>query len=489
MTKEIEQKMELDPNFQPIETFEKLHDKKVKEMSRREMLATGIIPFAASITAPSILTALASSKANAQSAEDCKKVGAAPLSPIVTLSLAGGAMMTGEWMPRTKDLNLLSSYSQLGWGRAPGVDQEFKPDSSGRRATFYQGCPFLTGIRSVASSTTLLGTHFLGIACRSGDDSQMNPQGIGGLVEKAGRSGSLLQHLGQSRSITGAAHQPSLIPPSAPLVVTSQNDIDGSLGFRGTLDTLSEAQQAKMMRTIASLSKGQAEKLLNQTGGGVLEKLMGCANTENANLIANQSNLDVTPLNEARVSQLYNIQANTARNSDAFVKASVVTNVLKANAATGNIVMGGMDSHNGTRTATDGNMLRVGMEAGRILEAAVALQKRVFLYITTDGGQGGPQSNDAGAIWTNDRGLAGAAFIIAYDPAQESKLSTTQLGYFTEGQAAAEDTIWGNDVARMAQVVFLNYLSWDNQFSLLESVIGRKFEPHQIDKVRVLFNK
>lgn len=489
MTKEIEQKMEQDPTYQPIETFEKLHDKKPKDMTRRELLATGIIPFAASLTVPSIFSALSSSKAYGQASEaDCKKVGAAEISPVINFSLAGGAMLTAEWMPRGKDLSLLTSYSRLGWGRAPSVDQEFKADTSGKKATFFSGSPFLIGVRSIASATTLEATHFIGICCRSGDDSAMNPQGIGGLVEAAGHKGDLINIMGTARTSTGGSNAPSLIPPSSPLVVTSSNDIAGALGFRGTLDLLSDAQQAKMMRAIANVSNHQAVNLISQSGGAALQKLMGCANIENSNLIANQGNLDVSARANAQVAQIYGLNANTAPGAQASIRADILYNVLKKSASSGVISEGGHDSHNGTRTATDANLLRVGTEVGRMLETAVALRKRLFLYVTTDGGQGGPESNDGGAPWTNDRGIAGAAWIIAYDPEQKSKATTTQLGYFTEGQAAAEDTVYGNDVSRMAQVVFLNLLSWDNQFHLLETVLGRKFESHDIDKVRVLFN-
>lgn len=488
MTKEIEQKMEADPNYQPLETFEKLHNTKPSDMSRRELLATGIIPFAASIAAPSFISALAASSASAANELDCKKVAAVPLCPIINMSLAGGAPLGGEWLPRDKGLQLLPSYSLMGGGKSPSVDSEFKKDATQKQATFYAGSAFLTGVRSVASQESLLKTHFIGVPCRAGDDTAMNKQGIGGMVTAAGRTGDLMKVLGTNRSATGASNQPAMITPPAPLVVTNQNDINGALGFNGTLDSLSDAQQAKMMRTIASLASHQATNLVNQSGGEVLQKLMGCANIENADLIANQGNLDVTPLNNARMSTLYNINQNTNTGSAAFVKASVAYNVLNSKASYGSLVEGGCDGHNGTRATMDARLLQIGMEVGRLIESAVALDKKLFLYITTDGGMTGPESNDPGSAWASDRGLMGCGYIIAYDPKQESRASTTQLGYFTSGQAAAEDTVWGSDVERWAAVVFLNYLSFNNQLNLLETVIGRKFEPTQIDAVRVLFH-
>ena len=488
MTKEIEQKMEADPNFQPLETFEKLHDTKPGDMSRRQLLATGIIPFAASIAAPSFISALAASSASAASELDCKKVSAAPLCPILNMSLAGGAPLGGEWLPRDKGQQLLTSYSLMGGGKSPSVDSEFKKDTNGKQATFFAGSAFLTGVRSVASQETLLQTHFIGVPCRAQDDSQMNKQGLGGMVMAAGRSGDLMKILGQNRSATGATNQPAMVTPPSPLVVNSQNDINGALGFNGTLDSLSDDQQAKMMRTIAGLASHQATNLVSQSGGAVLQKLMGCASEENANLIANQGNLDVTPLNNARMRTLYNINQNTNQGSAAFVKASVAYNVLQSKAAYGSLVEGGCDGHNGTRATMDARLLQIGMEVGRLIESAVALQKKLFLYITTDGGMTGPESNDAGSPWASDRGLMGCGYVIAYDPKQESRATTTQLGWFVNGQAAGDDTVWGSDVERWAAVLFINYLSFNNQLSLLESVIGRKFESNQIDSVRVLFH-
>ena len=95
---------------------------------------------------------MSASSARAATELDCKKVAAAPLCPILNMSLAGGAPLGGEWLPRDQGLQLLPSYSLMGGGKSPTADFEFKKDTTGKQASFFSTSSRVIRLVSPASA-------------------------------------------------------------------------------------------------------------------------------------------------------------------------------------------------------------------------------------------------------------------------------------------------------------------------------------------------
>jgi hypothetical protein len=510
--KKLEQ-LEGQPNERsapPIETFEKLHEKPVDKMTRRELIASGLIPMVGTIAAPSILSMLAPHSAQAQELQ-CKVAGSTDWCPFMSFNMAGGYASSANFLPTGKDGGLLpvnqdgsGGYSMLGMGSRPDIATEFKADSTNQQTLFYADSQLLAGVRlellriaglaalsapsKLAVENVLKNTSFIGVCMRAQDDSATNKVNISGLVQLGGLSGKLVNGLGQSNTLVGTSELAAITQPAAALVVNNQSSIEGALGFDGVLASLSAPQQTNMMRTISSISGAQALRYINNTGGSILQQLMGCANKDNTNLVSNQGNLDISPLMNADVALAWMINANTNRGDSNFVRASIAYNVILGNASTGGITEGGNDYHNGSRTSGDAKDMANGITLARLLATAAILNKKLFTHMTTDGAVRSPISAIAGGPWASDNGAASVQYVVAYDPSGKSHSSGTQISYFNPSQAAADDFgPFGTAQERASAAVYVNYLSFNNQLGIIEQVLPRLFNSVEIDQVLKLY--
>ena len=394
---------EMDSDIPKSETFENLHGTPV---TRRDFLSTGLIGFSGSLVLPSFLTLLA--RSGYAQAEDilCKTTGGGDMCPFISIKLAGGAAMSANFLPLDKGLQLLPSYSKMGMGAGASVpvDYEFA-----NRAPFYAASGMLAGIRANASAKTLLNSNFVGTCVRSQDDSAGNKFDITGLVANAGLSGKILPNLGRTATETGVSNSFAYVRPPAPLIVGRYEDVVGSLGVSGSLATLNQGQKSKLFRTIQSISNTQAVAVQSMTGGSLLARLLGCANADNTNLIANSSALNIDPLSNAAFAAVWGLNANTNKSSQDFVFATMVYNALNGNASTINLEMGGFDYHNGTRTSGDAKDMEAGNVIGRVLQSLAVMGKKGFIVVTSDGSVTSADSAVAGSPWMSDRGTAGSA--------------------------------------------------------------------------------
>ena len=460
------------------ETFEKLHTKPV---TRRDFLASGLIGFSARLALPTFLTMLAKSQSVEAQEYICKVVGGATLCPFISLKLSGGASLSGNWLPRDKGLQPLASYSLMGGGTAPPVTYEFA-----NLAPFYAFSQILLGIRTRASLLTLANTNFVGSAVSSQDDNSTNKSDLTGLVIAAGSVGTLLPNLGKANTITGANAMPAYTPPPAPLIVGSYDDLPGSLGVQGSLGTpnLSQPQQSNLFKTIQSISATQALAVQNMSSGSLLARLLGCANKGNTNLISNVAGLGIDPLSNPAFSAVWGITANTNKSSQTFVFASMVFNCLNQNAGTANLEVGGFDYHNGTRTSGNAKDLEAGNIIGQILQSCAVMGKKAFVAVSSDGSVSSENSaaSDGTPVWASDRGIAGASYMLGYDPIPHI-MKSSQLGAFTNGQAADTTFMTGGSAEVNAGAVFANYMSFNGKLNLFEQFLPRVFSIAELDSV------
>lgn len=427
-----------------------------KPVTRREMLAAGVIPFAARLVAPAWGSLLFAQDAVAQTA---------PWIPIVTINLSGGYSAAGNWLPMDAGGQPLRSYGQLGAGTVPAFVTEF---GTTRWSANSANAGMLAGIRATAAAS-IPNTSFVAIPVKSNDDSSGNPLAIEGMLQKAGVGGSLIPMLGTRNTATGQNNAAAVLRPAAPLIVNSLQAITGSLGYAGALgNTLSAAQRGELARVIDSLSQEQAKKFMALPAGAQINAAVTTAGTKTTGLIAG-GGAGVDPRADAQgaaLNTLWGINANTAANNAALVQASIVYNVLKGNAGAASIDLGGYDYHGNARAQTDGQDRTAGVLIGRIMESARILNTPVFIYISTDGAVSSAESANAGVNWQNDHGISSALYMFAYNPLAKPITTANQVGQYTQGQAADTAFITGGSPALAAAAVLANYLQLNNKVGM-----------------------
>ena len=460
------------------ETFEKLHDK--KPVTRRDFLGAGLIPFGATLILPDWLRIMANAGVAEAAELVCKGSGASDLCPFIGIKLSGGAAMSSNFVPMDQGRQLLSSYTKMGLGNGGSLrlSNEFA-----NNAPFFTDSQILAGIRAGAQASTLRNSSFVGVCVRSQDDSAGNKFDITGLVAKAGLNGKILPGLGRANTETGVNNQYAYLRPSAPLIVGRFEDIAGSLGVSGSLAGLSAAQKSNLFRSIASLSASQAAKLSEYNSGKTLSQLVQCANRDNTTLISNTSALNIDPLANPAFAAIWGINNNTAKNSQNFVFASMVFNAINGNASTVNLEMGGFDYHNGTRQTGDTRDLEAGTVIGRVLQSLAVLGKKGFVVVTSDGGVSSAESASDTAPWMSDRGTAGTAYMIGYDPAGAHATKSFQLGHFNAGQTADDNFLTGASAELAAGAMFANYLAFNGKVGLVENFLPRVFSTDQLNLI------
>ncbi|MBX3021865.1 MAG: hypothetical protein KF799_09335 [Bdellovibrionales bacterium] len=452
--------------------------------TRREFLATGVIPFAAWAVGPSLGSLLLSAPAAEAQAANCLAAAGSGFIPFITLNLSGGPSLASQLV--VKDLNgaPLNSYTKLGQGSGPGISfnvtKEFgNVDFAGTAiGGNTQGLvsKFLTGVRDPLAngsrSAALNNTAFVWTAVALGDDTSANQLDISGLVVKMGLSGSKLPNLGTVDSVTGINQMPSLLPPPAPFRVGGVNDLTNALGYAASLNSLSKNQKTALARAISKLSGSQVRRIAASSGATVVGQLIECAGIRNVDLITTGGG-DVNPLAvggslTTELARIWGIQANDRRSQNA-VFACMVYNGISGNASTVNLNMGGYDYHDGTRATGDARDLAAGQVVGKILQTAAFLKKPVFVYVCADGATVSGDSITADSPWMSDRGIAGMQYILAYDPTKRPVTSSAQIGGFNNGQAADGKFPTGTSADLAAQAVFANYAAWNGRMDFLES--------------------
>lgn len=441
-----------------------------KPTNRREFLATGMIPFAAWAVAPSIARAA-----------DCAP--ASSYIPLITVNLAGGPSLASQLVVKNINGGNISSYTKLGLGSGPAlsfkVEKEFgKVEFAGEAiGGNTQGLvsKFLTGMRSPRGenvrNAALDNTAFIWSAVSLADDTSSNMLDITGMAIKMGLAGGKLPNLGRSDTSTGIGQKPAMIPPPAPFVVGSVDDLTNALGYSSALKTATIGQKTALARAISSLSGSQIQRIGQSSTFQVLNGLLECAGLRNVDLIA-AGNGDTNPFVvggtlSTEMLRIWGVNAND-RTSQNAIFGSMVYNGLVGNAATINLNLGGYDYHDGTRTTGDTRDGQAGQLIGKILETAALLKKPAFVYVCADGATVSGESATADGSWMSDRGIAGMQYVLAYHPVKRPETSGFQIGGFNDAQAADGKAPTSTSAELAAQAVFANYAAWNGRMDFLE---------------------
>jgi hypothetical protein len=404
--------------------------------------------------------------------------------PFITLNLSGGAALMMNYVPMDQGGNPLATYDNMGLGRTPTIEREFG------NATFAGGgvSKILEGIRASASVTTIGKTAFVGVCGRSGDDSDNNQLDASGMVMKAGLLGKNLPNLGtESGQSTGIGQSAAILAPPAPLVVQRFDDIANSLGDgsnpKDPFARFSALQRRELFQAMADIIGMQVKGLSNtRPAEKALAQQSACAAQGNLALVtSDKGNTD--PRKDTTVAGIWGLTPTSSASSQSTVFSSLVYNSLLGNAGAVGLEMGGFDYHGNSRASTDAKDRTAGVVIGQILETAAALGTKVFLYVTSDGSVRGAVSDAPGAQWTSDRGEAGGAYMISFDPAGRPATRSNQVNYFTSGQAAFDKGALKADPARTATAVFANYLSLQGKMGLFQTVAPNVFTTAELDQV------
>ncbi len=443
-----------------------------KPITRRDFLAHGMIPFAASIFMPNWMKLLSPENSLAQTITSCP-VANSSMIPFIQYNLSGGAGLMANYIPRDAAGNQLTNYSKMGLG-GPGVPEEIEfgnvPFAGNLNGVLIS--QVLAGIRATSSQATRDKTAFIGVCVRSKDDSRDNPFAMNGLAHLAGLAGTKLPHLGNQDTPTGIRQSPCFASPPSPLIVKSFNDIANSLTYTETLAQLNQKQKEKLTKLVSSLNTSQSKRLMASQAGSDIQKLIDCAGVKNNQLISEGAST-LSPVNDANVASVWGLNANTQPNNENFVLGSMVYNTLNGQAGSCSFDKGGYDYHGSTRAQTNAKDLEAGQAIGRILETAERMGKPVFLVVTTDGSVSSVDSTDRQAQFNSDRGSAGMMYVFMYSPSGRPSTNGFQIGHYTSAQAADDTTAVGNSAELATQAVFANWLKLNSRLDLFEKIITR----------------
>ena len=448
-----------------------------KPRTRREMLASGVLGFASTVTLPS----LGLWSKNVLAAPNCP----APtmpngMIPFISVQLSGGAAMSANFLPMDQGGQPLPSYSRMGLGdgNVP-IETEFGGAKFAGRTNAADAnsviSKFLVGMRETMG-TANTNTSFVGLCVRSRDDNDTNVFDPTGLLLHSGYQGSLMPHLdrGNKRSL------PAQIAPPAPLNVSSVEDMEKVLTFSGALNNagMNDLEKVKMAEMIAGLNSRQLSKLNRYPSGAATKDLFECAGIRNKELIS-QGGGDTNPFREGHAQRA----AFETLWGDQQLFGAMAYNNLLGQSGPAYYGLGGYDYHNGTRNTGDQRDEDAGRLVGRLLASAEILGRPLFIMVYSDGAAGSPESTDRAAPWTTDFGRTGAMYMLAYNPAGRPTVSTNQIGHFTAAQASDDKFIVGDDPERATMAVFANYCSLIGRMDLLESLPRRPFEASEIEQV------
>lgn len=481
------------------------HENHAKPMTRREMLAQGLIAGSGTVIAPSLLGLLmAPHKANAALSDDittllnaanCNVQNGAGKVPFICFDLAGGANLAGsnclvgqagDWR------NTLSTagYSKLGIagaavpnaGGTPG--QTFIDERLG--AGFHSLSAMLAGIATRAQASTMANVNGFVIAARSENDTSNNMHNPMYGIAKAGARGSLLSLIGSQNSDSGGNSMAPIMmidPTIRPTKIDRSTDCTG-LVDTGELSSLlpSKADTVAVMESISRISDMKltttapmpVDTLLGTPGDADAKKLVKCAYVKTANQAENFDSPDV--LNPKSTNDII-VGATTpaaifttAEFNGEFEKtASVMKLVINGYAGAGTIAMGGYDYHTGERGTGEMRDRRAGECIGAVLEYAARKAKPVMIYIFSDGSlssNGAIDNTMAGGgkpQWTGDNQGTACSLVLIYNPAGRPTLSKNQIGSFSAaGDVLTASSPAANAVNLLVETVIANYMNLHN---------------------------
>jgi hypothetical protein len=489
-----------------------LHPDHPKPVTRRQLLAAGLLGTQAYVLVPSVLAGLLAKPRTARAALDadiqalvkaCNISPGAGKIPFICFDLAGGANLTGSEAligGSGGQLDFLSTagYDKLG---LPGNMLPNSPNPGSATNNFidtslglawHSDGAILRGIHSKASAAAQAGTNGVAIAAVSSTDTSTNPHNPMYGIWMAGADGQLLTLIGTQATTSGGNSMApaALIDLSeTPSVIQQSSDVTGlvNTGQLGTMFPGDPQASVSVLESTARLSGGtDLSSFSGKLGAqGVqvfpgdaaadtsLKTAMLCGNAKAASLVDTFGNpASLNPDLDTNIVGAANSIFTAADYQDSDIKATaaVMKMVISGFAGAGTITLGGYDYHDSTRATGETKNFHAGVCIGACLEYARRMGKPLMVYVFSDGSlvsTGMADTSVAGRDkygWQGDSSTSANTFFLVYNPVSRPQLIQggpgNQIGcYNSDGSVNTSSSPAANAVNLLVQTVILNYMA------------------------------
>ena len=497
-----------------------LHPDHPRPVTRRQMLAAGLLGAQAYVLVPTALLGLGKPRtARAQLASDISQLvtscgisttGAGKI-PFICFDLSGGANLNGSEALIGGPGGQLDFLSTAGYDKL-GLPGNMLPNSPNPGSTsgnfidtslglaWHSDGAILRGVKSKASTGAMAGTNGVAIAAVSQTDTQDNPHNPMYGIWMAGANGSLLTLIGTEATTSGGNSEApmSLINLSAaPSVITQASDCTGLVNT-GQLGTMfpNAADAVAVLESTTRLSGGTVLSGGGGSGGFTTGTTLGDLTVMPGNGSADATLKTAMLCNYAKATALVNTFGNPAalnpdldtnivggsdsiftatdyQDPDIQATAAVMKMVVSGFAAAGTIVLTGYDYHDSTRATGETKNYHAGQCIGACLEYAKRMGKPLVVYIFSDGSLVSTGMVDDSAAgrgkygWQGDSQTSANTVFLVYNPNGRPALIQggpgNQIGsYNSDGSVNTSSSPAANAVNLLVQTVILNYMALHN---------------------------
>lgn len=447
-----------------------------KPTTRRDFISLGLAAGGAAVLAPTLGSFL-SERAQAQVMPASQNI------PFIVFDLAGGAALFANFLVGNQGgpEDLLTSYSKLGWNpRAATLNRKYGiPMPAG------QISQLLVGLESAASPQALDHFKFATLLHKGDVDTSVNPLSAASLVNSSTKLGKYIDRtLGLRNTISGGNSRYTLANDQYKAFYVSRiSELENSVGASVQLkNSLNDKTIFKLGRFLNRLSQVQSQKYLNQSITQDQLKTIDQHYHQSALKMSETFRADARQ--DSLFQKIYNISPQTDSSSQSALRASVVRAALMKQSGPAVITIDGCDYHDNTQTTGDLKDLEIGLEIGKVIEAAYQLKTPVFIQIITDGGIY-PAENSR--VWLGDTVDTCMSVMGYYNPDQAPQylLSHGQIGSYTNGQGVNRNTLIGDSPMHAGYAVFANYLSACGRIDDFKNTASGIFTPNELKNILV----
>ncbi len=480
-----------------------LHENHKRPVTRREMMAAGLISGPAVVMAPAWLAALLRpGKADAALSTDIAAIAqsACGLSttqkgakiPVVVFDLAGGANLLGSEALIGVQGGQQNFLSTAGFAKL-GVPGNMVPTSS----TFinselgllwHSDGAILRGIQSVTATSTRAGVNGAVFAARSENDTSNNPHNPMYALAKvmntamtpatSALKGQLLTLIGTQSSVSGGnsvAPAAYIDPTLQPTKIAQPSDATSLVSTASTADPVQVAMMESQARitggtgaTSYSGVLGNTQLMADATADAALKKNVRCSYVSSVYSTDSFSSSLLDPTKDTNIMSIFTA-AQISGDADIKKTASVMKLVVGGFAGAGTITLSGYDYHDSTRATGELRNFKAGQMIGAVLEYAARVKSPVMIYVFSDGSLSDTNQVDTSTNgrnklgWQGDNQATAGTFMLVYSPTGRPALRNgaagQQIGYFSsDGSVVTTSAPSANAVTQLVELVALNYM-------------------------------
>lgn len=451
-------------------------------MSRRDLLARGVLGMATFTAMPNVL-GIASGIAYGET------VCSAPANDTARaaylhIELTGGAGLSGNFMfGKQRDgsapvfLNP-AAYASLGIpaNLAPG---NLAPNTEFMGA-LHPASGLLAGLKAAMTDPAAIAKSVIvGGAGTSDDDSAGNQlNGIQLAVKILEAKGNLVSIVGTESSNTGGRTAALAIGQDAAITkarVSNAQDVLNLVNPGLIASKLSAADAKKIVDAAKKMSSERLAAFNEKDLPAQVKTLVDCGYIGSGELLTQFTPAALAATSEPNV---YATPFNLNDANDARL-ATILKLLLDGNALAASIQLGGYDYHGLGRRTQDDKDTAAGRLIGLALLAAHRKNKPLFIAVTSDGavaagGNGTPDAAAGGKIgFTSDSGVRGSYLMLAIGQTKRPELNFTQIGAYSD--SGAVDTTYlatATSAPLQALNIVYNFAAFNNKLGTFDKVLA-----------------